>query len=303
MAVRRLSPRRAVCAGLLGVLFGALARPADAPASPWRELEPGLEWAELAAPRPAAIGDSTIRVLRIDPERFELRLLNASAGDVGTLRTARDWAQQHDLVAAINASMYQTDYRSSVSLMINRGHVNNPRVSKDNSVLAFDRKDADVPRVQIIDRKCQDFDGLREHYRVLVQSIRMISCHGHNVWSQQDQEWSTAAIGMDAAGRVLFIHCRSPYSVHDLIDMLLGLPLGLRNAMYVEGGPEAQLYVRAGGVDLELFGSLETGLFEADANPGAWPIPNAIGVARRRPDAPGSGPAPEVGEAIPPQLE
>jgi uncharacterized protein YigE (DUF2233 family) len=281
VAGRRLRP--AACAWLLGacLLGGVAAAEPEAPASPWRRLEPGLELAAFPAPQPAQLGDSTIRVLRIDPERFALRLLNASASDAGTLRTARGWAQEHELVAAINASMYQTDYLSSVSLMINRAHVNNPRVSKDNAVLAFDRKDAEVPRIQIIDRKCQDFDGLRNHYRVLVQSIRMISCHGGNVWGQQEQKWSIAAIGIDAAGRVLFIHCRSPYSVHDLIDMLLGLPIGLRNAMYVEGGPEAQLYVRAGGEELEFYGSLETGLFDADANGRAWPIPNAIGVVRR----------------------
>jgi uncharacterized protein YigE (DUF2233 family) len=283
VAGRRLRRAVGACAGLLAacLLGGAAAAEPDAAATPWRELEPGLELAAFPASQPALVGDATIRVLRIDPARFALRLLNASASGAGNLRTARGWAQEHALVAAINASMYQTDYLSSVSLMINRAHVNNPRVSKDNAVLAFDRKDTEVPRIQIIDRKCQDFEGLREHYQVLVQSIRMISCHGSNVWSPQDQKWSIAAIGMDAAGHVLFIHSRSPYSVHDLIDMLLALPIGLRSAMYVEGGPEAQLYVNAGGEELEFYGSLETGLFDADANPRAWPIPNAIGVVRR----------------------
>jgi hypothetical protein len=233
----------------------------------------------------AEVGDSTIRVLRIDPERFDLRLLNASAREDGRLRTAREWAREHELVAAINASMFQTDYRSSVSLMINRGHVNNPRVSKDNTVLAFDRREADVPRAQIIDRTCQDFDALRESYRVLVQSIRMVSCRGRNVWADQPQKWSIAAIGTDVSGHVLFIHCRSPYSVHDLIEMLLDLPLSLRNTMYVEGGREAQLYVRAPDGEIELYGSVEMGFLDADANRVAWPIPNAIGVVRREPAA------------------
>ena len=248
---------------------------------PWRELEPGLDFAAFAAPRPAERGDSRIRVLRIDPERFDLRLLNASAEAGDRLRTARDWAREHGLVAAINASMFQTDYRSSVSLMINRAHVNNPRVSKDKAVLAFDRKELEAPRVQIIDRDCQDFEALRGRYRVLVQSIRMVSCDGENVWADQPDQWSTAAIGIDDSGRVLFIHSRSPYTVHDLIDMLLALPISLKNAMYVEGGREAQLYVRTAGEELEFYGSVATPFFEADTNRLAWPIPNAIGVVRR----------------------
>jgi hypothetical protein len=274
---------RAASLLLAALALGATAASGLGPDSPWRVLEPGLELAELTAPQPADLGDSIIRVLRIDPERFDLRLLNVSASDDGRLQTARDWARSHGLVAAINASMFQTDYRSSVSLMINRSHVNNPRVSKDNAVLAFDRRSESVPRVQIIDRQCQDFESLRKKYRVLVQSIRMVSCEGRNVWAPQEQRWSTAAVGMDRSGRVLMIHCRSPYPVHDLIEMLLQLPIGLRNAMYVEGGPEAQLYVRAGSFEAEYFGSFETGFFEADANRRAWPIPNVLGVERREP--------------------
>ncbi len=36
-----------------------------------------------------------------------------------------------------------------------------------------------------------------------------------------------------------------------------------------------------GGVELERFGSFETGFFESDDNAIAWPVPNVIGVVRR----------------------
>ncbi len=258
------------------------ALPADAPETGlWAELEPGLELAELEAPKKSALGDSTIRVLRIDPEHFELRLLNASATAAGRPRNAKNWCRDHGLVAAINASMYQQDHRKSVSLMRTRDHVNNSHLSKDNAVLAFDRLDSGVPPVQIIDRQLQDFEALRSRYGTLVQSIRMVTLERENVWQQQPKHWSTAAIGMDGQGRVLFLHCRSPYSVHDFIDMLLELPIELKNAMYVEGGPEAQLYVASGDQSLELMGSFETGFFETDDNLEAWPVPNVVGVARR----------------------
>ncbi|HVT58535.1 MAG TPA: phosphodiester glycosidase family protein [Thermoanaerobaculia bacterium] len=93
---------------------------------------------------------------------------------------------------------------------------------------------------------------------------------------------ATAAIGVDRAGRVLFIHSRSPYSVHDLIAQLQKLPIDLARAMYVEGGPEAQLYVRAGHDDLEFIGSYETGFIERDDNDHAWPVPNVVVVVPRR---------------------
>ena len=253
--------------------------PAQAPDG-WRTLEPGLDLGEFPAALPSPSGDRRITVLRIDPGRFRLALANASAMPDRRPRTAREWAEEKGFVAAINASMYQEDRLTSVSLMRSGGHVNNPRLSKDKAVLAFDRASEDVPPVQIIDRECQDFEALRPLYGTLVQSIRMVSCRGANVWSRQERRWSTAAVGMDGRGRVLFLFARSPFPTHDFIDLVLGLPIDLRGAMYVEGGPEAQLCVRAGGLDLEKFGSFETGFFESDLNARAWPVPNVIGVAR-----------------------
>jgi Phosphodiester glycosidase len=108
----------------------------------------------------------------------------------------------------------------------------------------------------------------------------MVSCARANVWTQQpENKWSTAAIGIDQRGRLLFIHVRSPLSTHDLIDALLALPLELREAMYVEGGPEAQLYVHAGGRELEFVGSHGSS-FAGIENTMALPIPNVLGIRR-----------------------
>ncbi len=246
----------------------------------WSVLEPGLELGMFRSPVPSDIGDSMVRALRIDPERFEFRLLNASHPDLGRQRTAKEWCQENDLVAAINASMYQEDHRTSVSLMKTREHTNNSNITRDKTILAFDPLSPEVPRVKLIDRECDDLDEWLPKYGSLVQSIRMISCRGKNVWEQQPKEWSTGAIGIDRLGRVLFIHVRSPYSTHDLIDVLLGLPLGLTRAMYVEGGPESQLYVRSGEQEHEFLGSFETSFYEDDKKTVAWSIPNVIGIRR-----------------------
>ena len=114
----------------------------------------------------------------------------------------------------------------------------------------------------------------------LIQSIRMVSCRGENVWAPQNKMWSTAAVGMDKQGRILFIHVRSPYTTHDLVNMLLQLPIDLKRAMYVEGGAEAQLYVNTGKVEHEFIGSYSTGTREHDENSFARPVPNVLGLVR-----------------------
>jgi len=247
----------------------------------WQFLDKGLSFGNFPAPRPSESGDSMVRVLRIDPQYFKLRLLNASAPQHGRSLTAREWCRRNGLVAAINASMYQKDLKASVSLMRTKNHVNNPRLSKDMTILAFDRKTVEAPRVKIIDRQCEDFHAWKKKYGSFVQSIRMISCTGENVWTQQPNKWSTAAIGIDHQGRILFIHVRSPYSMHDLINILKELPLNISRAMYAEGGPEAQLYIRSGTQELEFVGSHELDFSQSRGSHFSRPVPNVLGISKR----------------------
>ncbi len=247
--------------------------------SAWQQLAPGLELGEFTAPHASDFGDSKVRVLRIDPQRYRLRLLNASASKNGRPLTAKQWSQQNGLVAAINASMYQEDYKSSVSLMRTRAHVNNPRLSKDMTILAFDRKVADVPLVKLIDRQCEDIKVWQKKYTTMIQSIRMISCTGENVWAQQPQKWSTAAIGVDQQNRILFIHVGSPYSTHDLINILKRLPLDISRAMYAEGGPQAQMYINTGRHEYEFVGSYEIDIQGDMKKLISRPVPNVVGIS------------------------
>jgi hypothetical protein len=218
-----------------------------------------------------------ITVVRVDPARFDLRLLAASAPGEGDTRSARAWAYRAGASAVINAAMYQEDYRTSVSLMRRGDHVNQRRLSKDKAVLAFEPVVSGVPPVRIVDRDCERLDDAAVRYATLVQSIRMVSCDGKNVWAPSERRFSAAAIGVDRSGRVLFIHARTPWPIHDLVDALLAAPIELAQAMYVEGGPEAQLFARGGGKELERIGTFEG----ADTNARAWPVPNVVAAIRK----------------------
>ena len=245
----------------------------------WKSLEPGLDLGIF--PCPSSHGETCeINILRINPAFFELRLLNTSASKEGMPLTARQWCKENNLVAAINASMYQQDIKTSVSLMKTKGHVNNPRLSKDKAILAFDRRSSKVPKVQIIDRECQNFHKVKENYRTLVQSIRMVSCKGRNVWRQQKKKFSIASVGIDKKGNVLFIHVQNPLTPYDLINILLKLPISIKKAMYVEGGSESQLFVQSHGQEFEFMGIYEAFFIEPGSVLLPRPVPNVIGVVR-----------------------
>ncbi len=275
------------------ILLACLLLASPALAGDWEELQPGLDLGVFDSPQKSDKGDSKIRVVRVDPERFELVLVMASAQKEPTTKTARQWSADKGLLAAINASMYATDHKSSVSLMRAPGHVNNPRLTKDMDILAFGAKKDDIAPVRIVDRGCDDHGAALKDYGTAVQSIRMLSCEGKNVWSQQPRKWSHAVIGIDGEGRPLLIHARSPWSTHDFVEILRALPIDLKRLQYAEGGPEAQLFVKAGGREVEEFGSFETGFFESDANKVAWP-----GVPEQAPEAGGDQDHRRVGDLV-----
>ncbi len=248
---------------------------------PWKKVEEGLYWAEFYPSQKSPVKDSKITIVKINPKFYSFKLLCAS--DLGKTRmTAKDWCLKHNLISAINAGMYQEDGLKNVGYMKNFSHINNPRLSSSyKAVLAFNRTDAVVPEIQIIDLRCQAFEELKPKYQTFVQSIRMVSCQQENVWAKQDNMWSLAVLGMDKNGNGLFIFSESPYSVHDFINVLLSLPISLYNAMYLEGGAEASLYFSLNGVELDKVGNNGSGLNDSLVRGVVRAIPNVLGITKK----------------------
>ena len=246
----------------------------------WQQLDQGLQLGEYVPALKSEIGDSKITILRVDPKFYAFCLLE-SVQFKDQRRTAAQWCQQQKLVACINAGMYEPDGRASGYLR-NGKYLNNATFNANNSFLAFGRPDGQQPEIKLIDRGCEaDWEQQTQRYRACSQSIRMIDCHRNNSWAPKPLKWSSAVWGMDTDGQALLIFCRSPYSMHDYIDILLQSPLHIQQAMYLEGGPEASLYVKSGSTVRDLFGSYETGFTENDDPHAAFALPNVIGIVKK----------------------
>ncbi len=255
--------------------------------SGWQLLSPGMELQYLAVTRPKITPGATLTVLRIDPHLWELEIMGTSRTGETAGHTAREWCETHKLTAAINAGMFKTDGKTHVGFMRFREHLNNGRANSYQSVAAFDARDphALAPfRIFDLDSPGVTLGSILKDYRSAVQNLRLIKRPGANQWGQQDRMWSEAALGEDSSGRVLFLFSRAPFSMHDLNQQLLSAGIGLVAAQHLEGGPEAQLYLRVGEMQLESFGSYETSFQETDSNAKPWPVPNVLGV-RPRPSA------------------
>lgn len=274
----RLSASIAAGAAVLGLAI----LPAEAAEMSWRSLQPGLEYALLDGKAAGLEADERIHVVRIDPARAPLQAAMASELDRKP-RTAGRWCRDRGLAVAINLGMYAQDHLTNVGHAHTGSHVNNARWAKSyKSVLAFEPRKKQGPAAVMVDLDTPDAKTRLEDYGAAVQNLRLIRAPGQGVWAQQDRRWSEAAVAIDKAGRVLFIFTRRPYAMAELNARLLALPLAITNAMHVEGGPEASLSIHAGGVDLDLNGSYETGFNEDDGEQSQWPIPNVLGVAKQK---------------------
>ncbi len=251
----------------------------------WRRIAPGMEVGSMLAKTPTLVGDSKTLIVRIDPEKWQLELVSKSGSGAATGRTAREWATSHNLSVVINAGMFARDHTTHLGLMETSGHVNARGVNGYQSVAAFSPRRPGLPMFRIfdLDEPGLSMSSIRRDYASVVQNLRLVKKPGRNRWEQQDQRWSEAALGEDKNGNILFVFCRSPFSMHDFNAELLAAGIGVVALQHLEGGPEAQLYLKVGDMEIEAFGSYETSFRRDDTNSMAWPIPNVLGVRPRTP--------------------
>jgi hypothetical protein len=246
----------------------------------WQKLAPGLDYTIIKSNNDSGDG-SVINIIRIDPHHWELIFAGVSQPGEESAKTVKQWCESHKLVAAINAGMFAGDYRTHTGYLKYRDHVNNKFANNYQSVMAFDpvrQQDVPVFRIFDLDWTGTSIKTIQNDYDAVIQNLRLIKKPGINVWKQQDRKWSEAAIGEDDHGRILFIFSRSPYTMHDLNEKLLKSGIGIVAAQHLEGGPEAQLYVKAGNFELALCGSFESSYNENDSSTVFWSIPNIIGI-------------------------
>ena len=247
-------------------------------ASPWEPLATGVELAEFDASLKSTVGDSRVTVLRVDVAQRPVRLLSAKREGFSTEPDAEAWAKLRGLLAVTNAGMFHPDGRPVGHARIEGQVLNGSRRKQYQAFLVLDPVEKGLPAVRMLDPDCDDVEALLPRYRTVLQSIRMVDCKGRNRWSAQPRLWSAAVLGLDTQGRLLFIHSRSPYRMHDFVNLLQKLPLGVARLMYLEGGPEATLHVAAPGRTVRRVGSFETGFNENDDNREYWALPNVLGV-------------------------
>jgi hypothetical protein len=248
----------------------------------WIKIDNGLHYSEFKAPVKSDIGDSKILILKVDPREYGFVLLCASEQTGGQALNVKEWTGRYGLIAAINAGMFQKDLKSNVGYMKNYTHLNNPRIHKTYaSIFAFNPMETGLPPARIFDADVDKTKEVIAGYHTIIQNLRLIKRPGLNRWFRQDRRWSEAALGQDQDGNLLFIFCESPYSMHDLGNFLLGLPIGIDCAQHLEGGIQASFYLRHNKAEISRVGRYKTSSVMNNPNGLLFPIPNIIGIKKK----------------------
>lgn len=246
----------------------------------WAHLADGLDLAVLAEPLE---GREPVRVavLRLDPARYEFSL-HSVVWDGPAARGIAEWAEALDLTAAINAGMYLPDGKTNTGYMRRGQALNNSRIAtRYGAFFVCGPRREGLPQAAVLDRAVDDWEALLPAYEVVVQNFRLFGPGGRQVWPEGGPVHAVAAVAQDQAGNILFLHCREAVSVHRFVNVLNAHPdLGLRAAMYVEGGSQAAMTLRLPGSAATWAGRSAAELFLGAG--GRSPLPNIIG-ARPRP--------------------
>ena len=240
----------------------------------WKTIDNGFEVGTYISPQLSLLDNSTMTILRVDPELYKFDIMHEEYG-----HTADKWAKDNKFLAVVNAGMYD-GHGVNMGAMKHYDKVYNPKLNAYNAILAFNPVSEGLPSIDILDAVYVNVSSKLRMYNSYTQSIRMVSLSRHNMWRQVDRMWSVVVVAIDMTGKVLFIHCRSPYTMHDFINIVLRSPLDIRNMMYLEGGPEASLYVNHCDVEVSRVGSYETDFFD-NSNNRFWNIPNVIGITKK----------------------
>lgn len=250
----------------------------------WETLESGMENALLAYAVRKSDGyvrRVTMHALRISPLHFRFRLFSAS-WENGLARTMREWTEEKNLAAAINACMYLPDGLTSTGFMRSGDRFSNKRiVKKYGAFFVSGPKMPGLPEAAVLDRTADDWKALLPLYENVVQNFRLMGREGEQLWPENGPRHAVAAVAEDKDGRILFLLCTEPVSVHDFVDALNAHSgLGLKTAMYAEGGSDAALIMKSGG-EVRLWNGLTPAGYMLSSRGDDIPLPNIIGVSRR----------------------
>jgi hypothetical protein len=243
----------------------------------WRPLGEGIEFTMLRGDPWCRRGSSEIAALRLDPVRVRLRVLHYTRQPDRTPLTIVEWQRRTGALAVFNAGQYYPDL-SYMGLLVSDGEEVSSRLHPGfKAALVASPRDG-RRGARVLDLEREPLDPASPGWREVAQSFMLFDDLGRIRTRRTDLVANRTIVGEDHRGRIVVVTTEGGYTLWDLAHLLQRLPLGLRRAMAMDGGYEAELCVSAGRFRYASFGRWWGGRDVPDAPGARVPLPAVVAV-------------------------
>jgi hypothetical protein len=251
----------------------------------WQEAGPGFEWARAGLLYGAGPGPNDLYLARFDPARHIFRPYQET--DMPGSVDMEGWAGRLTAaLALINAGQYYPDRRYMGRLRRDGRDLSPDDHPRWQGFLVSDpRPEAPpgLPPAAVIDRKNPEPGLDPSHYLNVMQSFMLLDRRGRPRVRDSANLAARAAVAEDRAGRILLLMTPAAVSLHDLALVLQDPRLELVKALGLDGGLEAQFFLRRGEENFLVTGPYALSSGRAVHLPGYRPTLPAVLAVEPRP--------------------
>lgn len=268
----------------------------------WQRLEKGVQFIRISETIMTDRGEEknqkmpialNFDVLKFDTAFFDFSVYGAIT-DKTESKALLGWFREYHLKAAINASMYLTDNKTSIGYLRKGNIYNNKHKGKNlgayfvsapykeyqgkipSCAILYDN-DPDVDAFFSEDEEERTVENALKKYSVVVQNFKLVDLPAKkSVWKGRRRH-AIAAIAQDTDNKILLMYASKPLTIQEFRTVLQDNPLlKIKRAMYTEGGVEASMVYR--GKRIFLWQHEENIMLFLKGN---VKLPNVIGVKRK----------------------
>jgi hypothetical protein len=224
------------------------------------------------------ISDDKLTIIRFTPSIFNVDLIEYKNNN--QLKTPEFWVDSFAYNIVVNAGMYDLkDEKKHRFFMQNMGLINNSFLDPNaKGIIAFNPIIDTISNFDLFDLTTINLKDVMTKYQSIIQGYRLIDDSGNPVfWARNNQFCSMIVIAEDDLGLIYLFFCRSPLTQNQMIENIQALNLGVKNAIYLEGGSKASFAINIDDFELNKMGSYVSNYHPFDDNKIMPTIPNLIG--------------------------
>lgn len=235
--------------------------PLSSPPNSWKKLDEGFEVRSMHFQGLPFQMPFDVRALRVEIDRFPVRVIDSR--NLGAIRMdIKTMAQKAQALAAINGGFFLPDYKP-LGLLIVDGREASPLRKADWGIFLIQEN---LPKIL----HTKEFLPDRNISQALQVGPRLVV--GGRELTLKKQVARRSAVGVTYKNQVILLSTAATEAYAQDLARIFWLSeeeggLGCRDAMTLDGGPSAQMYVEYKSLKIEISGG--------------WGVPNGLGVFKR----------------------